>query len=75
MFGEGTSTPIWVGENIGHDLERWQTGEPIRARPLGQMEKLWRWGRRNPGIAILSAAVILLVVTAGNRLNTGGDPH
>jgi WD40 repeat protein len=50
-------------QSLADDLERWQAGEPIRARPLGEMEKLWRWGRRNPGIATLSAAVILLVVT------------
>jgi WD40 repeat protein len=49
-------------EFLAQDLERWQAGEPIEARPLGQVERLWRWGRRNPGIAILSTMVILLLV-------------
>ncbi len=45
------------------DLRRWLRGEPITARPVGQFEKLWLWSRRNPRVAVLSAAVFLLLVT------------
>src|SRR5262249_12536099 len=32
-------------------------------RPVGRAERLWRWCRRNPGLAALSAAVAVLLVT------------
>ena len=43
---------------LADDLRRWLEGEPIRARHVGLVERLVRWGRRNPAIAGLTAAVI-----------------
>jgi len=46
------------------DLERYLLGEPIHARPIGRLERLDRWRRRNPLEAGLSAAAIVLAAAA-----------
>jgi WD40 repeat protein len=49
---------------LAKDLRHFQASEPIVARPAGRAERLWRWCRRNPGVAALTAAVALLVLMA-----------
>jgi tRNA A-37 threonylcarbamoyl transferase component Bud32 len=51
-------------EAVAADLAHFLAGEPIRARPVGRSERLWRWCRRNPALAALTAAVALLLVAA-----------
>src|SRR5262249_13988447 len=46
---------------LGEDLDRFLAGEPIQARPVGGVERLWRWCKRNPRVASLTAAVFLLL--------------
>jgi serine/threonine protein kinase len=53
---------------LAADLQRFVDDEPIKARPVSLAEQLTRWGRRNPLVAGLVAAVIL--VTAGGFLTT-----
>src|SRR5206468_4643609 len=39
--------------DLGADLRRYLSGEPIQARPVTDSERLWRWSRRNPLVATL----------------------
>lgn len=45
--------------DLADDLRRYLNQEPIKARPVGAGERLWKWARRRP------AAAGLVVVVAG----------
>jgi WD40 repeat protein len=47
---------------LADDLDRWRTGRPISARPTDAVSRAWKWARRNPAVAMLSASVGLLLL-------------
>src|SRR5262249_8967430 len=58
---------------LADDLRRFQDGHPIQARRVSSRERLWRWCRRNPAGAALTAAVAVLslALAAGVVLGLG----
>jgi tetratricopeptide (TPR) repeat protein/tRNA A-37 threonylcarbamoyl transferase component Bud32 len=46
-----------TARDMADDLRRFLKGEPVRARPVGRVEKSWRWCRRNRGPVLAAAAV------------------
>ncbi len=49
-------------QDLADELGRFLRDEPIHARPISRVEKAWRWCRRKPELATLSAAIILLLL-------------
>jgi WD40 repeat protein len=47
---------------LADDLRRFRAGEPIRARPVGRVERAVKWGRRRPALAAAYALLLLAVV-------------
>src|SRR5262249_8652116 len=55
-------------QELAEDLRRFRAGETIRARPVGTIERAWRWGRRNPRTAPLSTVPGLSIRAGGASL-------
>jgi WD40 repeat protein/tRNA A-37 threonylcarbamoyl transferase component Bud32 len=52
-------------EALAEDLRRFLAGEPVKARPLGNVERGLKWARRRPAVAVAYALVLLVVVLGG----------
>lgn len=55
--------------DMSQDLDRFLAGIPIHARPVGRVEKLTRWCRRNPLTSMLIAGVVVALL-AGTGIST-----
>lgn len=49
---------------MADELHRFLVGETIQARPVGRTERIWRWSRRKPALAVTSALAVLAVLLA-----------
>lgn len=48
-------------KELAEDLQRFVNDEPILARPIGKAERLWKWCKRNPKIALPSGLAMTAV--------------
>jgi WD40 repeat protein/tRNA A-37 threonylcarbamoyl transferase component Bud32/tetratricopeptide (TPR) repeat protein len=48
--------------DFASDLRRYLRGDPIRARPVGRLERTWRWCQRKPTAAGMIALLVVLAV-------------
>jgi serine/threonine-protein kinase len=47
---------------LEEDLRRFLAGEPILARPVGPLGRIWRWAKRRPTLAATGAAGLLIAL-------------
>ncbi len=47
---------------LADDLARFLKGEPVHARPVGSIQRAWRWSQRNRAVAAMAAAVAVVVL-------------
>lgn len=50
-------------EALAEDIDRWRTGSPIFARPVGVVERSIKWAQRHPTIAVLTALLLITVLS------------
>jgi tetratricopeptide (TPR) repeat protein/tRNA A-37 threonylcarbamoyl transferase component Bud32 len=53
-----------TSQELADELGRYLNGEPIKARPVGRVERVWRWCKRNKPIAAAIAVSTLLLLLA-----------
>ena len=48
---------------LGDELRRYLESRPIRSRPLGPAEQLWRWCKRSPALAAAALLTTILAIS------------
>ena len=61
-----------TAEEFADELQRFLDGTPILARPITRSQRLWKWCKRNPRVATLSAlaCTLLLCLLVGGLVSS-----
>ena len=51
--------------DLAEDLERFLGGQPIHSRPVSSLERLWRWSRRHPALALAISTALAAIIFGG----------
>ena len=51
-----------LANEVAQELSRFLKNEPIEARPIGKIQRAWRWCKRQPSVAALLATVAITLV-------------
>jgi WD40 repeat protein/tRNA A-37 threonylcarbamoyl transferase component Bud32 len=51
-----------TAKDLADDLRRFLAGDPIRARPMGRLERSLRWVRRHPELTAIAALLVVGVL-------------
>jgi formylglycine-generating enzyme required for sulfatase activity/tRNA A-37 threonylcarbamoyl transferase component Bud32 len=66
-----------TARELAEDLRRYLKGERIQARPVGALERTWRWMQRHPALAamldVVLLALVALAVLSGNLVVARND--
>lgn len=49
---------------LAEDLGRYLIGQPVQARPISRLARLWRWSKRNPGWALATMLLFLILLAS-----------
>jgi WD40 repeat protein/tRNA A-37 threonylcarbamoyl transferase component Bud32 len=49
---------------LGQDLGRYLKGEPIKARPISRLARMWKWCKRYPLVAGLTTTAVVLAAAS-----------
>jgi tRNA A-37 threonylcarbamoyl transferase component Bud32 len=50
--------------SVAEEIDRYRRGEPILARPIGYLQRIWRWYTRNPQVSALAAGGYIAGMTS-----------
>ena len=60
-----------TAQSLADDLGRFLRGEPIYARSISRPSRVWRWCKRNPLVARLTVAMIMLLLGIASLTTLG----
>jgi eukaryotic-like serine/threonine-protein kinase len=55
-------------QELAQDLQRFQNGEPIKARPIGVVGKMFRWTKKHPALAMLLITLVAVLLVFSSEV-------
>jgi len=55
-------------QELADELGRFLGDEPIRSRPIGRTERIWRWSHRHPALSTLTLALCMVLLLGASGI-------